>query len=126
MNGCPECKALDEVHAAVFERFRAAGHLPRLPDMATPERSVLFSERGGGLSPATVRLWFHRLGSVSKVEMVTPMALIYKALFSSISTFETPPLFEEGDASGLGIFSSTPGVHHGRFQCAHPVARLPA
>lgn len=28
--------------------------------MATPERAVLFSERGGGLSPATVRLWFHR------------------------------------------------------------------
>ena len=31
------------------------------------------------------------VGSVSKVEMVTPMALIYKVLFSSISTFETPP-----------------------------------
>jgi putative transposase len=30
-------------------------------------------------------------GSVSKVEMVTPMALIYKVLFSSISTFETLP-----------------------------------
>ena len=30
-------------------------------DMATPERSILFSERGGGLSAATVRLWFHRL-----------------------------------------------------------------
>src|SRR5262249_48869474 len=29
--------------------------------------------------------------SVSKVEMVTPMALIYKVLCSSISTFETPP-----------------------------------
>src|SRR6266496_3323161 len=25
------------------------------------EQAVLFSERGGGLSPATVRLWFHRL-----------------------------------------------------------------
>src|SRR3989454_11918986 len=25
-------------------------------DMATPERPILFSERGGGLSPATVRL----------------------------------------------------------------------
>ena len=32
-------------------------------DMATPERSILFSERGGGLSPATVRLWFHRLST---------------------------------------------------------------
>jgi hypothetical protein len=30
-------------------------------------------------------------GSVSKVEMVTPMDLIYKVLFLSISTFETPP-----------------------------------
>jgi integrase len=29
--------------------------------MATPERPILFSERGGGLSAATVRLWFHRL-----------------------------------------------------------------
>jgi integrase/recombinase XerD len=31
------------------------GDAPRL------EQAVLFSERGGGLSPATVRLWFHRL-----------------------------------------------------------------
>jgi hypothetical protein len=31
------------------------------------------------------------IGSVSKVEMVTPMALIYIVLFPSISTFETPP-----------------------------------
>ena len=29
--------------------------------MATLERLILFSERGGGWSPATVRLWFHRL-----------------------------------------------------------------
>jgi hypothetical protein len=32
-----------------------------------------------------------RAGSVSNVEMTTPMALICKALFPSISTFETPP-----------------------------------
>jgi hypothetical protein len=31
------------------------------------------------------------LGSVSKVEMAAPIALIYMALFPSISTFETPP-----------------------------------
>jgi len=31
-------------------------------------------------------------GSVSKVEMMAPMALTYKVLFSSISTFETPPV----------------------------------
>ena len=33
-----------------------------------------------------------KFGSVSKVEIVTPMALIYKVLFPSISTFETPPI----------------------------------
>src|SRR2546428_4829133 len=36
-------------------------------DMATPERPILFSERGGGLSPATVRLWFHRLDTLLKM-----------------------------------------------------------
>src|SRR5215813_8949712 len=30
-------------------------------------------------------------GSVSKVGIATPMVLIYKGLFSSISTLETPP-----------------------------------
>jgi hypothetical protein len=29
-------------------------------DMATPARPILCSERGGRLSPAAVRLWFHR------------------------------------------------------------------
>jgi hypothetical protein len=33
---------------------------------------------------------------------------------------------EEGDASGLGVFSGAPGVHHGRLQCAGPVAWLTA
>src|SRR5262249_46564888 len=32
-------------------------------DMATPERPILFSERGGGLSAAPVRLWFHPLST---------------------------------------------------------------
>jgi integrase/recombinase XerD len=36
--------------------------------MASPEWSILFSERGGGLSPATVRLRFHRLYSSLKME----------------------------------------------------------
>ena len=44
-----------------------------------------------------------RVGSVSKVEIVTPMGLIYKVLLPSISTFETPPAWEtllrgDGDA----------------------------
>src|SRR2546428_11700873 len=37
-------------------------------DMATPERPILFSERGGGLSAATVRLWFHRLDTSLKMD----------------------------------------------------------
>ena len=32
------------------------------------ERFILFSERGGGLSPATVRLWFHRLYTSLKMD----------------------------------------------------------
>jgi integrase/recombinase XerD len=37
-------------------------------DMATPERPLLFSERGGGLSPAPVRRWFHRLYTSLKMD----------------------------------------------------------
>jgi hypothetical protein len=40
MNVCPECRALDKAHAAAFERFTAAGRLPRLPHMATPEQVI--------------------------------------------------------------------------------------
>jgi hypothetical protein len=40
------------------------------------------------------RLSISSRGSVSKVEMAAPRALIYMALFPSISTFETPP-FED-------------------------------
>jgi integrase/recombinase XerD len=37
-------------------------------DMASPERAILFSERGGGLSLATVRLSFHRLSTSLKMD----------------------------------------------------------
>jgi len=37
-------------------------------DLATPEPPILFSERAGGLSPATVRLWFHRLSTSLKMD----------------------------------------------------------
>ena len=37
-----------------------------------------------------------RSGSVSKMAMVTPMALISKVLFPSISTFETLPVVRVG------------------------------
>ena len=34
--------------------------------------------------------------------------------------------FQEGHAPGLGVFSGAARVHHGRLQCAGPVAWLPA
>jgi integrase/recombinase XerC len=37
-------------------------------DAAGPDRPVIFSERGGGLSPATVRLWFLRLYTSLKMD----------------------------------------------------------
>jgi integrase len=37
-------------------------------DLATPEPPILFSERAGGLSPATGRLWFHRLSTSLKMD----------------------------------------------------------
>jgi len=37
-------------------------------DLATPERPILFSARDGGLSPATVHLWFHRLSTSLKMD----------------------------------------------------------
>jgi integrase/recombinase XerD len=36
--------------------------------MATPEGPILFSARGGGLSLATVHLWFHRLSTSLKMD----------------------------------------------------------
>ena len=58
---------------------RTIPHAPRPPggaghvaDLARrpghPRAAVLFSERGGGLSPATVRLWFHRLYTSLKMD----------------------------------------------------------
>jgi integrase/recombinase XerC len=37
-------------------------------DLATPEPPILCSERAGGLSPATVRWWFHRLSPSLKMD----------------------------------------------------------
>src|SRR3989440_5297669 len=37
-------------------------------DWATPGRPILFSEGGGRLSAATVRLWFHRLSTSLKMD----------------------------------------------------------
>jgi hypothetical protein len=46
-------------------------------NLTVPNMLVVYSERA--------------VGSVSKVEITTSMVLIYKVLFPSISTFETPP-----------------------------------
>jgi integrase/recombinase XerC len=51
-----------DLQAALVTLQRARG------DMATPDRPILFSERGGGLSPATMRLWFHRLSTSLKMD----------------------------------------------------------
>ena len=48
---------------------------------------------------AQKRFHLSDLGGVSNVEMAALMALIYKALFPSISTFETPP------SGGIWYFS---------------------
>ena len=53
-------------------------------------------------------------GSVSKVEMATPMALISKMLFPSISTFETPPLLTWSMSAGL---AATAMYHWGFVEC---------
>jgi len=50
-----------DVHAAL-------GTLPTgRGDAAGPDRPVIFSERGGGLAPATVRVWVHRLSTSLKM-----------------------------------------------------------
>jgi integrase len=51
-----------DLQAALLTLQNAHGDTPR------PEQAVLFSERGGGLSPATVRLWFHRLSTALKMD----------------------------------------------------------
>src|SRR5262249_37028892 len=57
------------------------------------------------------------LGSVSKVGMATPMTLIYKELFSSISTFETPPGGRDlGFRQGIGAAQHCKEGSHGSRQ----------
>ena len=51
-----------DLQAALMLLQTARGDTPR------PDQAVLFSERGGGLSPATVRLWFHRLYTSLKMD----------------------------------------------------------
>lgn len=51
-----------DVHAALVTLQTWRG------DAAGSDRPVIFSERGSGLSSATVRLWFHRLYTSLKME----------------------------------------------------------
>jgi hypothetical protein len=64
---------------------------PETPGKARRKRSQESTPCVGLPHTPPGALWAHEAGSVSKVEMVTPMALIYKGRFPSISTFETPP-----------------------------------
>src|SRR5215813_413605 len=60
-----------------------------------------------------------QLGSVSKVEMAALIALLYKALFPSISTFETPPTTQPEVALDRFLLA-----HLSRLQAAHLLAEL--
>jgi integrase/recombinase XerC len=60
--GGPTMPMHPDVQAALATLQTARGDAPR------PDQSVLFSERGGGLSPATVRLWFHRLYTLLRMD----------------------------------------------------------
>jgi integrase/recombinase XerD len=51
-----------EVHAALVALQTWRG------DATESDRPIIFAERGGGLSPATVRLWFHRLYTSLKMD----------------------------------------------------------
>ena len=77
-----------------------------------------------GLTSAArpARIYESVRGSVSKVEMTTPMALICKALFPSISTFETPPVREVGDGLSLAGASAADLVTSMQGK-SEPVAR---
>src|SRR2546429_60279 len=56
------------------------------------EPLILLLRLAGKCSLPSLSAILKRLeGSVSKVEMATPIDLIYKVLLPSISTFETPP-----------------------------------
>ena len=61
-------------------------------------------------------------GSVSNVEMATPIALTYKVLFPSISTFETPPFPARQDRRQRHSTGSRRRASHPR----HPHTSVPA
>jgi len=80
---------------AVFVLAFSVGQLLRIPGPVFVATAILAYGRALGtvaaMVGALVSVTVSFIGSISKVEMTTPMALICKALFPSISTFETPP-----------------------------------
>src|SRR5437879_3136163 len=56
------------------------------------------------------------VGSVSKVEMATPIGLISKVLFPSLSTFETPPCRLSATPGSLNLSLFVEGRSGLRFQ----------
>src|SRR5712671_5130792 len=76
-----------------------------------PERHRLPCRGGGSQQPETVSAW----------GVAGPHARRDGALDADAGL-----PFEEGDASGLGLFSGTVGIHHGGLQCAGAVAWFPA
>ena len=63
-------------------------------------------------------------GRVSKVEMTTPIALICKMLFPSISTFETPPSHDPPRAVFLGDLAGAAGLLGPPRGCEGPLAPI--
>ena len=69
--GCGPGVVQDAVDAQQLVRGRPGAQVVERQHrvcLAAPERPILFSERGGGLSPATVRLWFHRMYTLLKMD----------------------------------------------------------
>jgi integrase/recombinase XerC len=81
----PSCSVVSQRGATAHgspHRYAAGLTIPLPPDlqmalvmlqtgrgaMATPDRLLLCAERGGGLSPETVHLWFHRLYTSLKMD----------------------------------------------------------
>jgi hypothetical protein len=79
----------------VFQKCQGAPCSVSTMGGGAPYSSRFGTFRSSDISFATTTgfNWHPFNGGVSKVEMVTPMALIYSVLFPSISTFETPPRY---------------------------------
>ena len=87
---CPHCQSTDIVRHGTTrqgkQRYRCR------PCRQGRGRTFLLDYAyAGHLAEVKQQIVEMAMGSVSKVDMETPTALIYKMLFPSFSTFETPP-----------------------------------